>query len=190
MNIRIALAASAMTLALASVPAEAGREWFQDNGTNSWTHYNYLNYEHNAAGEIEAYGSANFIGAPDHYFLRYVTNSTSTGHCYEIELKKPENYPNNKTRLSAYFWDQSIGNWMDVLGFPAQGGKARLWLVNSEFQAFLATPTVPTNGTPRQAGFWVSRKNLTESQCTTGAQATFNWLKIVDGVQTKYIVPR
>jgi hypothetical protein len=188
MNIRIALAASAALAALAAAPIDAGREWFQDNGSSSWTHYNYLNFERYASVGVDEYSAGNFGLGNQNYFLHYISNNTATGHCYEIELKEPENYAGaSVASINLWFWDSAISGWTDFLGFGGKG-KVRLWIKNSTLQAFLATQQFP-GAFPRHFGFWTTRKNLTESQCTTG-QSTMNWLKIIDGTQSKNIQAR
>jgi hypothetical protein len=180
---RLALAALALTLA---VPARAGSEWFKHFGTNSWTIYNYLNYDRYGSVGPNDWGTAAFGSGPQtmKYFLKYVDNFTTEGHCYEIEIGPPENYPADTKTVFVHFWDNAAGKWNDLLGFAGQG-KGRLYLKNSEFQMFLAY----WDSSPQHAGYYLRRKNLGESSCTSG-QTALNWLKIIDGVQSMHIEAR
>ena len=179
----LALTVLALSLAL---PASAGREWYKHLGTNNWTIYNYLNYDRFASVGTEEWGMAVFSpGNPNmKYFLKYVDNFTAEGHCYEIEIGPPENYPADSKNVFVYFWDNAAGAWTDLLGLAGKG-RGRLFLKNSEFQMFLAI----WSSSSQHAGYYLHRKNLTESQCTTG-QSDLNWLKVINGVQTKSIVAR
>ncbi|HKP97582.1 MAG TPA: hypothetical protein VJ385_17700 [Fibrobacteria bacterium] len=171
-----------------SVPANAGKEWDSHRASNDWTIYNYLDYarQHNANTPGSPDWGLDFFGNTQYkYFLNYVDNFTTEGHCYEIEIKAPENHPNDPTNVQLFFWDQAQGAWSDLLGYYGNG-PARLFLKNSEFQVFIATYSFSNT---KHAGYWLSRKNLTESQCTTG-QTTMNWLKIIDGAQTKNLILR
>jgi hypothetical protein len=183
---RPALAALAALAFALAIPARAGREWYQHLGPNNWTQYNYLNYDRYASVGTDEWGTAVFSpGSPSmKYFLKYVDNFTSEGHCYEIEIGPPENSPADSKNVFVYFWDQAAGGWTDLLGLAGKG-KGRLYLKNSEFQMFQAIWA----STPQHAGYYLHRKNLGESDCTTG-QASYNWLKIIDGVQSKGITAR
>jgi hypothetical protein len=184
-NLKQRIASAALALALA-VPACADQEWYKHLGTNSWTMYNYLNWDRFASVGTDEWGTNVFTPGSSamKYFLKYVDNFTTEGHCYEIELGPPETYPADSKNVFVYFWDNAAGGWTDLLGVAGKG-KGRLYLKNSEFQMFLAIWA----SSPQHAGYYLHRKNLTESQCTTG-QASYNWLKIIDGVLTKSIVAR
>jgi hypothetical protein len=169
----------AMALA-AALPAQAGVDWFQSTGTYSWRQYNYLNFERRELGNgSEPWYVGNFDGNNYQYLLNYVTNSSTTGQCYELEIGPPEAYPASNNWAYLWFWSQEAGGWADLLGQWGEG-KGRLWLKNSEFQVFIGTNIFPGK---RHNGYYLSRRNLTEDQCTTG-QTTMNWLKIKDGVQS------
>jgi hypothetical protein len=183
-NLKQCLALAALALSLA-VPARADSEWYKHLGTNSWTIYNYLNYDRFASVGTDEWGTNFFVPSTSmKYFLKYVTNYTTEGHCYEIEIGPPENYPEDSKDISVYFFDNATGGWTDLLGFAGKG-KARLYLKYSEFPGHLAN----WSSGPRHAGYYLHRKNLTETQCTTG-QSSYNWLKIIYGAQTKGITAR
>jgi hypothetical protein len=178
----------ALFLALClAVPAQAAREWRRSNTDGTWTLYNYLNFNRFATqGEQEWGGPYAFCAGctTQRYFQNYVTNYTTEAQCYEVEIRAPENYPTATVGVSFYFWDNAAQKWTDLLGF-ARKGKARVYLMNSEFPIYIAQYSFNLP----HAGYYLSRRALTETQCTSG-QNTMNWVKMINGVMTKYVIAR
>ncbi|HKP97981.1 MAG TPA: hypothetical protein VJ385_19775 [Fibrobacteria bacterium] len=174
------LAALALSLA---APASAGREWYKNMGTNNWTVYNYHNLDFQAAG-VFMYDYFDFgQGAGYQYdLLYYLNNYTNETHCYELEAKPPENYPNDQNlSLNFWFWENAKGKWSDLGGWAGSGyPKVRVFLKNGDFQVFIASART---GVRNHYGLYTTRLNLDEAACTTG-QTALNWLKIKDDVQT------
>jgi hypothetical protein len=146
-----------------------------------------MNYSRYAgADEIDKmeWGLGSFpIGGQQKYFLRTLLNFTTQGHCYEIEVGAPYTHSGDPTSQLFYFWDDNASTYTDLLGFGKKG-KVRLYIKNSGV-SFYVVGMLNTN----HAGYFQRRKNITEAQCTTG-QTTMNWLKVINGVQTKGITIR
>lgn len=177
----------ALFLALClAVPARAGREWRHSNTDGTWTLYNYLNYGRYASVGEDEYGSQAFCAGcqSQKNFQVYVTNYTTEAQCYEIEIAPPENYPAASVGVNIYFYDGAASKWADLLAYGFKG-KARVYLKNSQFPMYMAQ----IDFNQPHAGYYLSRRDLTETQCTSG-QTTLNWVKIIDGVMTKKLVAR
>jgi hypothetical protein len=180
----------ALGLALClAMPAKADYEFYQNTGTNEFTLYDYMNYDRYAGADDfdkQEWGLGTFPigGGTKKYFLRTVLNFTTEGHCYEIEVGAPYTHSGDPTWQLVYFWDDNASTYTDLLGF-AQKGKVRLYIKNSGVSFYV----VGVGNTTHHAGYFQRRKNITEAQCTTG-QTTINWLKVINGAQTKGITVR
>jgi len=178
----------AAALCLAA-PATAGREWYKNIGTNNWTVYNYHNLDFQSGGTF-MYDYSNFgQGQGFQYYLQYYLNNfTTETHCYELEAKAPENYPNDKNlSINFWFWEDSKSKYSDLGGTAISGyPKARVYLKNGSFPVFIASRR---SGTQSHFGLYTTRVNLDEAACTTG-QTALNWIKVKDGVQTVSIQVR
>ena len=177
-------------LALCLPPrAQADDTFYQRLGNNNWNTYDYMNYVRYSGQDPwdqNEWGFGNFpIGNSQKYFLRDVNNWSGTAQCFEVQVGPPNTHSGDATSQVLYYWDEYSSSYVDLLG-GARKGKIRLYVQSADVQ-FYVVGLANTN----HAGYWVRRMNLTESQCTTGGQATMNWLKAVDNrIQAKYVIAR